>query len=758
MAYEGSDEDGENFGRPPARASEISGFAGSEKKKAVGLGAAAGTFWDTFLADIHAYVKKYTEPTVKRIATELERRGIAKALPAEKALTTTVMLSTLFAKQLGQTGVALKSALDSTRKLHAITAPIAEANGENSILSFFAPSSNEVFAAAQKKIATRFFMDIKHMGVGAVVPLLNMGFVMQENSAKLAEIEKKETFKNLEKMSPEAQAAFWEKELGVVTHGASGQDYLNAVLKHQQERYTEKFKTFEKENKSKLEKQLKDKIGANLLGKSGEANGPKDWHIAERERYGLGRFNVSPSSRYGSRSAADLSNDRRAWSKAVDEAVEKAVKAEFVRQEGAFDQTWARYADFGEESRGYGGRDRERDKTIKEQVTERFNKYWDEMKGVGGAKAKTAKEEEAAQKAMAQRLASGGASIASQYIDHLLFGQDGVEHDYAPGALDYILHLRAVCDQFKNDEFPKTVPALTEGKTTIGGGSLSRYLVDMVQAHMRGNGKPKIHESYYQHLETEGFDDKKLLNAPREELSEFEVIIAELVKHITKERDMDPAALADILGDTQHGRKLIRGNDDFGPAGFSGSTEERKAAIVSAIDSLARHVKQHVELTNAEKSEKKGELALDIEKLKKAFAPDGDRQRQAFLLSCIERFLPEEKDICELTGMKPEQCKALHEAGDSARESGFFGAASQVASDWLNEGEEAWQKVHKLRLLAVREKSALKHVEKEAREGNDVVVASSSADFKAASAVMAAVALVDDGWSAIARRYGEMMV
>jgi hypothetical protein len=246
----------------------------------------------------------------------------------------------------------------------------------------------------------------------------------------------------------------------------------------------------------------------------------------------------------------------------IESLVHDKLKADFVKREGAWDNTWVTESS---KQTGYGEQGR---KTLKEEFREELKKSDEERRKLEGEllssekKTKSGSDEHGDSKNI-QNLAYGVAGgLAKQVVGGLL-GDDAKEKYKKPIALDRILHLRRIVEQPKDNpdwKPPEEVPPVTTDSGKKGGESkeksmsYTQFVHEIFQQHQRDCKRVDIGERYFSNFEKVRWDDKKIMEMSDNDLTAYEYAVKTLAKRI-KDGRMDALALVELVGNPQ-GKKI----------------------------------------------------------------------------------------------------------------------------------------------------------------------------------------------------------
>lgn len=583
-------------------------------------------------------------------------------------------------------GVALSEQIISTLQniydsahlydeLRKAVRPLAKSG---SSASHVAPLSgnNEVISTARAKISGLFRLRMTDTVIGTLSALPALAHHVGKQKTKNHELE---TLYEMEKArgNPDKLADVLEKEIkiGGMKTGMNAHDLEAATEKlidRSRTAYKAKFEEFKTANERAVRKELTDALSItedNVYSK-----------IGDLKRLGVpaaSRLDAQLNSSYGEEpNVKNLVDNFKRMVKGQDKRLlEDALAARFVKEHGAFDHSWKKYYQHGEE-RGYGSHSQQTPQTHKEKLEARIEelrkaqqKITEEEHGGGGKNKEFNTVIEGAK--------GLGAGMLSSVVRGL-FGSKELEKFSQPIALDRILHLRRTLETAKAEP-PELVPALPKSQDKEM--SYVRCVHEIFQQHQKDCRRAEIGDRFTERFEKAHWDDAAIQQMSDDSLSAYEYGIKMIAKRI-KDGRMDAIALVRLAGDRQ--KKIV--HDDgrsFGPPGAGKDEAAVKAAIHRVVDeetALLNNVARQVE---GKGNENLGNLLFSVEDLRNALqSNDLPVEERAFLFTSFTDLVGSDVKLCQQIGVDEKRCQELRNES-KAHFSAHFDAIVSVLDEMV---------------------------------------------------------------------------
>jgi hypothetical protein len=548
-------------------------------------------------------------------------------------------------------------------------------------------SDNEVIKTALSTVIGKSGYDTLQTLVRAIGVAPALYAKVNRHQAANHELEKQLRFEQA-KNAPDpkkALAEFYKEEFGLskaITISGNETQAWDRIIDENRKEYLEKFKVFERDNKKDIGKEIDELLSFNADN-------------AESQIPVLRRYGVHTDSLKRAVDMTDEAQKSTALGKAktqvesqLKRVKENAVKAKFVRQNGAFDHDWLEHYTFGQE-RSYASRNQQAPQTHLEELKEKFKKFeeartkvQEDIKLDGKSFDKDGK---------AGEFGTAGAGLISAIVGEVgskaLFGEKAKEKYTQQIALYRILHLRRVLEKAK-DMPPSQVPSIVPtGKNKEDDMGYAQYIHAIFEQNRkdqnnRGFLRPKIDDQLVEHLEKARLshddiqqlklspDEERLARRPwsdaaiqklsDDELNPYEYAIKIISKRIQDGR-MDSIALIDLVGDV-HRRIVHTDGHTFGP-GVNGKDEKvAKEAILKLIDEKTALLNTGAEQTNEQVNDKLGAFRFSVDDLKQALQSDVmGKDERAFIFTLFSDVVGSDEKLCGKLGISNERCKELRQ-------------------------------------------------------------------------------------------------
>lgn len=551
-------------------------------------------------------------------------------------------IATIFHEQIFDAASITAGTIKSMNELRQAVSPLAKINGGSEVEMMLGGSDNEVITNARHKVyaigVQRVIKSAAH-AVSAIPQFFIRSAEHKERQAKLIEAADEEL---ISKLSVEEQAKRRLEKLNLSwKEEAEAKRGFDAYLKTAKEEYLKEYKAFETKNKSAIKKALEKELEANRdhgdYITSGYAAGPR---IRGRRLYQAdGR---TPLTDTRGRHRFDIPK----------EELEKHIKIKFAEERGAWDESWLPERGYGGYGGGYGGygQNNSGPKTLKGELTERFNKLRDSQ---NEAKNKQdAKKDEKENQGMLDTVAGAGGAILGEIAGHLL-GTQELQKFKEDIALDLILHVRRCMDQ--NPDC-KTIPSRGKNSADKDDWGFNKAVHKIFQQNQRDSSHAEIGEREFIHFKEKNWDDEEIQKLDDKNLTVYEVAVKHIAHRIQDGR-MDAIALINLVGD----RKIVnKSGKSFGTQGKGGGEEAAKQSVMKEIDKQTTLLKAHHDMDEAKISESLSDFTFSVDELKAAFGPKGLKgEEKAFLFMLVDSNISDDKALEKITGLELKKIENL---------------------------------------------------------------------------------------------------
>ncbi len=348
---------------------------------------------------------------------------------------------------------------------------------------------------------------------------------------------------------------------------------------------------------------------------------------------------------------------------------DRAVTAQFVTKERAFDDTWLTKAGMKT------GRGDERTTTHRTEMETEFKTRDESLRKlqteeqVAARKAGIGGEGGIGDSKTTEGILWGlGASIGREFAGKLI-GNDAKERYAKPIALDRILHLRRIMEAPKDQSNwspPEEVPPIVVDGVAGGKGnereksmSYEQFVHEIFQQHQKDSKRVDIGDRFFQHFEKARWNEAAMDKIPESELTAYEFAVKTIAKRI-KDGRMDAIALVELVGDA-NGHKIVQ-NDGrtFGPQGSGKTDEEVKAAILKLVDEKTAQMHTSQSKTDEQVNDKLGNFVFSVEDMKKALESEElEISQRAFIFTLFSDVVGSDEKLCQKLGIKNERCQEL---------------------------------------------------------------------------------------------------
>ena len=538
----------------------------------------------------------------------------------------------VFSKQIFDIGGNLYDSFNSLNDLRSAVKPLAripEAAGTNAL-----SGDNEVVSVARNKIKKLFWNRLLETSTGVIAIAPTLMATVSEQRVTNREIEERREFEKV-KNNPEALKEFMAGKVQArAAHIDSevNHEAFKKVLADERAKYVTGYEKFALENRDKLQVEFKKAAALSRDAYSSQ--------LQQLEKFGVDTDGMrSKIAQAGNEQARNkiIEQINRELSAYSDHYVSGYLKKQYVTEHGAFDRDWII--------------DRSNpEPTNKQKLEEKYRKLESNSKDSHeGAHRGKGKHEEPSEIA---RMAAGlGAGILSQVVRGKLIGEK-LEKNRDPIALDRILHLRRILSRNRQDA--------PEFLTDLNGNEVgyARYIHEIFQEHQHDLGRPEISTRFSDQLDKARWDDAVIFQLKDEELNSYELAVRSIAKRI-KDGRMDAIALIELVGNRN--QKIVRDDGrSFGPLGSGKDEDKVKAAIKKIIDDRSAQLKPEIVQTQAEISQKLGDLTFSAEELKQFFeAGATDPQLRSFVFQVISEVMGGDEVLAKHFGMNKEHVAKL---------------------------------------------------------------------------------------------------
>lgn len=497
--------------------------------------------------------------------------------------------------------------------------------------------------------------------------------VLNEERTRQAEFEEA-------KKDPKKLAEWFKKEKGMV-HGADPmmeRRALDLMLEEEEKAYRAKFDAFKKSTEAEAaKKQFREdtRLPDNV-------NEVSTYSLQKLKRYGVNTdylqrsLNEAPtvsaeSKRHGSTYKPKTREE--VWRefkenfnrKELKRIEEEAIRAAFVRKEGAWDHNWAQAYDFGVER---GGRDSNRPATIRDHWVKTFEERMTAAReGEKTAKASElhAGKSDKDNNHIATLAAGLGAGLASEWLGGLI-GVEKEGKNKEPTAWDYIDALKKIQRKAldSGENLPETVSlseplatSLRDAMRVRGDGTPERELSyeivihEIIQRNESTRGRPPVHKHDFEHLEQAGWDGKRIAEIPDTELTPYEIAVTRMAK-LVETGQLSAIALNLLVGHKKYKvTDVLQQNIDDG---------SKKQGVLSRIDAVMQNYRLRDDVDEEKATRARGGIIITDDQIRAGFGPGGLKgDQRAFTYALLEAVVQNKKELCKITGMNAEQCAAL---------------------------------------------------------------------------------------------------
>lgn len=563
----------------------------------------------------------------------------------------------IFSNQLAGIG---RNIYDSTRclnELRVAVQPLAKA-GSNDVAPL--SGNNEVVCNARAKINSIFWQRLGETASSTIAVLPAMIFKLNEQSVINRQ---RKTLHAIEESGsdPDKVADLLKEQItGAEIHGFGGDvKSLEAGKKRLIERERKAYESHCEDFIKKRKKITQKKLSAAL----DKLNPTKfDRPLKELKEHGINTSRLIDRIEHVKDNAHSKDEANKQIKALIDEFktrtrhdigdyAHEALKAEYVRQEGAFDGNWQKYEDHGDDyDYRYGHSDRK--PTIKQQIEENIQKIRDAQNKAHEEEKRTDGKGDEIGK-MAAGLAAG---LGSEFVTQKLIGKGQNKYNQ-PIALDRILHLRRKLEESK-DNPPEQVPGIATEKGGTKDSGYVQYVHEIFQQHQKDSNRPEIGDRFTEHLDKARWDDTAIQQLPDEELTAYEYAVKTIAKRI-KDGRMDAITLISLVGDKQ--KKIVRDDGrSFGPSGSGKDEAKVKEVIRKLIDDHSMMLHAGQKQSDDEINDKLGNFIFSVDDLRKALdSQNVDARERAFLFTVFSDVVGNDEKLCQMIGISNTRCKEL---------------------------------------------------------------------------------------------------
>jgi len=603
-------------------------------------------------------------------------------------------------EQVVQTGINTHQAVKSLNDLRAAVRPLSKAKGDVNSTSALS-GDNEVVANARAKISGIYWQSLVETGVSTIgaVPALVINYKKAKTRVHDYELNRKY---EEAKGDPKKLAKILDEELAGSSHALKGinaqeiRAAMDEIVETRRTEYEKKFDAF----KSKHERELKTDINA-VLDELKKPDANVTGHISKLRRLGVNTQGLSENIEWARRNYrnspakqkeeitrvvkeftgySDPTKRGRSSSRGSGTYIEDALRAKFVRQHGAFDQTDLEYLTREEQSQLRSNRDISA--TEKDRIEQQIHKMEDAHKKVEQEK-ENGKSETSDIKKIIDLGVQLGAGVVREMATKLVGGKT-LEKYQKPIALDRILHLRRTIEE-ANENPSETVPPIPKSNDKDMG--YVHYVHEIFQQHQKDSNWPEIGDRFTDNFEKARWDDAAIMELSDAELTPYEYAIKTIAQRVKTGR-MDAIALIELVGDKQ--KKIVHSDGrSFGPHGAGKDDAAIKEAMLKVIDEKTIALHAGHEQTDAQINEKLGNFVFSVADLKKALeSKDMDPLYRAFTFTLFSDVVGSDQKLCSRIGISNERCQELRKETTATFHAMLDGAVGVLAEMIENDPEK----------------------------------------------------------------------
>lgn len=735
------------------------------------------TFGQMFIPWIRRNLQEKGEPIAQKFAVEQMGMEAVQAMRFGNKAAQAIGWATIFSKQIFDVGDNVMNTMKQLSALNAAARPMQRAGGDDA--GSFASSDNEGLHNARSKINRLFMQRLANTAVSSVSAIPQYLIWRSEDAHKRVIDAKKAEFEAVKTKTPEEKAKWFKEQMTLKLPGGAMMDSQTkaAMMEMERKEYLENFEKFKSANRSTVEADLTKELKG--FEKENQAYKLHNWerygekslkhNIYNKEQYLLDK-EIEYASRSGTKNTEgseinyfQANKDRfekereslvKTQNKRLEatfkQFVEKELRARYVRQAGAYDDTWKNDMFFGEDKNAYGKNGYPQVETIKKQSEDAFKKLTEQLNGTAkedAAKAQDPKKDEKDQNHVRDGIYGLAGGILGDVVSGM-FGGKKLEEFKKPQAIGRVLHLQKVLVKAEGGNTPDVIPGIKYNKESEESCAYEKYVHKTFQQHQADSaeegkqGFVEIGERYFEKFEKVKWNSDAIQKMSDDELTPYEYAVKHIAKRL-KDGRLDGHAFGYLVFDARN--KIVHDSGkDFGPTTVNGKDEaEVKQGIASLLDRVSQNAVAAHSMDEKAVSEALGRFSFSLEDIKTAFGPNGlPEDEKGIFFALISAHMPDHKVLCRVTGMSEAQCEKLRGSFQGQFERMLDAAVLELA-DMLKNNPAALGGLE----LTESEKKLLGAVAgKASKDGTDVTAAvADKKELQAVETVVANAVMALDG-------------